>query len=930
MAITNGGILKRTVIFQDKAPKLGGNLDANSKNITNIQDMTVAGDLTVSGTTTTLDTTNLEVADNVIVVNKGESGAGVTAGTAGFTVDRGSATDKSFLWNETLDAWDVGSDKIINVATPTASSDAATKGYVDSSALGLTVTNVGGGAEVDKTSGAATAHSFRTLLGGTNVTVTQNTNDITIASTDTNTTYSSGTGLSLTSTTFALDSAIGGLSDVSSTAASTGQVLKWSGTEWVPNTDLDTGEVNTASNLGSGKNVFKAKSGVDFTMRSLTAGSNVTLTENANDIEIASTDTNTTYSASTGLALTGTAFSLNSGIDGLSDVVITTAASDDVLQWNGSNWINQQIVEEGTTASNVGLTGASSFKQKTGIDLEFRKIKAGSNISITEGTNDIEIASTASGAVSSVNSATGAVTLDTDDIGEGSTNLYYTDTRADARITASELGDISDVATTVSSPTPSHNKVLQFRAASAGKSDTWEPRTLWTDQMGDWATIAGAYGGGGYQKALIWWDEVAYQLKTGGASITGLDDVDIQTTAPTSGQTLVWTSGLLGTIDPNTGNSLCTITAGGSGYTSPPTVAFSGGGGSGAAATAIEDAGVVTSITITNRGTGYTSAPTISFSGGGGSGTTATVTIGDKFLPGTISGGSSFSGDLTGNVLTDSTDSQIDTDVPIKISSQSYNQLWIENPLTAAGGSRHSRIRFRVEDDGNYNGNKIQMQITHSSDNTKKKDFDVEQMAGSSWTTMSSGVYDSGGTYYSKQMLRFDGGSVSGSTQIGAGIKAMVGMDITPVAQSDFATSNSTTFNLDNGGGYSDLRGHHFSQVGDSSVPVTILGGVGNWSTIWADTDWPGWGSLETFHFWYKVGGFSGATSFTVNSMLPIFSGGPDITYEDTGGRPSWIDASGNTTGLSTVGTASAFVHIEITFPNSEWDCIVRARKYGC
>ncbi len=47
---------------------------------------------------------------------------------------------------------------------------------------------------------------------------------------------------------------------------------------------------------------------------------------------------------------------------------------------------------------------------------------------------EASIAALVSG-VSSVNTATGAVVLDTDDIGEGSANLYYTDTRADARIT---------------------------------------------------------------------------------------------------------------------------------------------------------------------------------------------------------------------------------------------------------------------------------------------------------------------------------------------------------------------------------------------------------------------------------------------------------------------------------------------------------------
>jgi phage tail sheath protein FI len=74
-----------------------------------------------------------------------------------------------------------------------------------------------------------------------------------------------------------------------------------------------------------------------------------------------------------------------------------------------------------------------------------------------------------------------------------------------------------------------------------------------------------------------------------------------------------------------------TITNQGSGYTSAPTVAFAGGGGTGAAGTAVlgtgDDAEKVVSITITNPGSGYTSAPTVSFSGGSGTGAAGTAVI---------------------------------------------------------------------------------------------------------------------------------------------------------------------------------------------------------------------------------------------------------------------------------------------------------------
>ena len=65
----------------------------------------------------------------------------------------------------------------------------------------------------------------------------------------------------------------------------------------------------------------------------------------------------------------------------------------------------------------------------------------------------------------------------------------------------------------------------------------------------------------------------------------------------------------------------------GSGYATVPTVAITGGGGTGAAGTAVVAAGAVVAIHITNPGTGYTSAPVVALTGGGGSGATAVARI---------------------------------------------------------------------------------------------------------------------------------------------------------------------------------------------------------------------------------------------------------------------------------------------------------------
>jgi hypothetical protein len=58
----------------------------------------------------------------------------------------------------------------------------------------------------------------------------------------------------------------------------------------------------------------------------------------------------------------------------------------------------------------------------------------------------------------------------------------------------------------------------------------------------------------------------------------------------------------------------------GTGYTSAPAVSFTGGGGTGAAATALISDGKIVKIIVTNPGKDYVSSPTVSFAGGGGSG----------------------------------------------------------------------------------------------------------------------------------------------------------------------------------------------------------------------------------------------------------------------------------------------------------------------
>jgi hypothetical protein len=62
----------------------------------------VTGDLLVEGATVYVAATNLDIEDNIIVLNKGETGAGVTLDYSGIQIDRGTLGATSFIWSENI------------------------------------------------------------------------------------------------------------------------------------------------------------------------------------------------------------------------------------------------------------------------------------------------------------------------------------------------------------------------------------------------------------------------------------------------------------------------------------------------------------------------------------------------------------------------------------------------------------------------------------------------------------------------------------------------------------------------------------------------------------------------------------------------------------------------------------------------------------
>ena len=70
-------------------------------------DTVTINNLTVTGTEVIVDVENLAVKDNIIEINSGESGAGISRISGGITIDRGSATNANILYNDANDRFEL-------------------------------------------------------------------------------------------------------------------------------------------------------------------------------------------------------------------------------------------------------------------------------------------------------------------------------------------------------------------------------------------------------------------------------------------------------------------------------------------------------------------------------------------------------------------------------------------------------------------------------------------------------------------------------------------------------------------------------------------------------------------------------------------------------------------------------------------------------
>lgn len=104
------------ILAEDVFAELDGKYSINGGVISG--DVTVTGDLVVNGDQMIVNTETVLAKDNLLVINDGEGGPGVTKGEAGIEIDRGTAENYKFVFVESDDSFKVGvSSSLQKVAT---------------------------------------------------------------------------------------------------------------------------------------------------------------------------------------------------------------------------------------------------------------------------------------------------------------------------------------------------------------------------------------------------------------------------------------------------------------------------------------------------------------------------------------------------------------------------------------------------------------------------------------------------------------------------------------------------------------------------------------------------------------------------------------------------------------------------------------------
>lgn len=260
----------------------------------------------------------------------------------------------------------------------------------------LTSDGTSGSVAVNNGVTGSTAH-FKGIKAGANVTVTGNSTDVTIAASFDGLTSGQNDGDGAGKV---FKSVTGGVGTFRSIKAGTGVSISQDSNNIIIDAAGGSSGVTTVINNGSGSGIGMDVTGPVLNLKSIKAGANITVTEAADEIVIGSN-----------MDLTGAITSLvNVDGGGSYDARVFKSTASGVASIRTIKAGSNVTISEGTDVITISASGGSAsnyindgdgvgkvYKSTSGTDVHLRSIKAGSNISIAQDTNNIVISATGGG-----------------------------------------------------------------------------------------------------------------------------------------------------------------------------------------------------------------------------------------------------------------------------------------------------------------------------------------------------------------------------------------------------------------------------------------------------------------------------------------------------------------------------------------------------